>query len=405
MTLWSMLSIAFVALMRHRLRTGLTTLGIMIGIAAVLCTVALGEGSAREIERQMADLGDNFVWIEAGGRNVGGVRTGAGGSPTLNAQDMEAIVQHVPAVKACSPQVDSRVQLIYGNQNWSTSYRGVSPEFLEIRKWTVASGAVFTQADVDGQQNVCLLGKTVADILFGDDDPLEQVIRVRNLPFRVIGILGAKGASASGQDQDDTIFIPYTTAQRKIRGITWLDDVMCSTVSPTAADRAEEDMTALLRERHKLIPGEPDDFTIRRPQDAIKLREESARTMGIMLAAIASISLLVGGIGIMNIMLVSVAERTREIGLRMAVGARGLDVQLQFFIEAVILSLGGGVLGVLAGIGSAQVLSNTLEWAMPTSARSIVEATGFAAAAGIVFGFYPARRAAKLDPIEALRIE
>jgi putative ABC transport system permease protein len=405
MPVWSVLRIALSALSHHRLRTALTTLGIMVGIAAVTCTVALGEGSAREIERQLLELGDNFVWIEAGGRNIGGVRTGVGASPKLTAIDMTAIEQSVPQVTACSAQVDSRAQIVYGNQNWNTTYRGVSPEYLSIRRWSVESGSMFSADDVKGQANVCLLGRIVAETLFGDEDPVGQVVRVRQLPLKVVGVLRAKGQTSTGQDQDDTIFLPYTTAQRKIKGITWLDDIMCSVSSAGAVDDAEAHIVTLLRDRHRLMPGEPDDFTVRKPQEALKLREDSARTLGIMLAAIASVSLIVGGIGVMNIMLVSVAERTREIGLRMSLGARQQDIQRQFFLEALALSLAGGVLGIGGGIVASAGLSAALGWAMPVSVKTIVIATSVSAAAGLVFGYYPARRAARLDPIDALRYE
>jgi putative ABC transport system permease protein len=405
MSILMIVRVAAMALTRNRLRTALTTLGIMVGIAAVMCTVALGEGSSQEIERQLLDLGDNFIWIEAGGANVGGVRTGAGASPKLVAADMEALTAMVPAVRACSPQVDARVQIIYGNENWNTTYRGVSPEYLSIRRWSVDSGSMFSAGDVDGNASVVVLGKLLAEMLFGDDDPLGKIVRLRQFPFKVIGILRAKGVSSTGQDQDDTLFIPYTTAQRKLRGITWLDDIMCSTHSAAEIDTAETQIAAILRERHRLTPGVPDDFNIRKPQEALRLREESARTMGIMLAAIASVSLLVGGIGIMNIMLVSVAERTREIGLRMSLGARASDIRRQFFAEALALSLLGGLLGIAGGFVASRILAETLQWAMPISSTTIFVAVGFSTAAGMIFGYYPARRAAALDPIEALRFE
>src|SRR5215210_6066924 len=353
MSILMIVRVAVLALTRNRLRTALTTLGIMVGIAAVICTVALGEGSSQEIERQLLDLGDNFIWIEAGGANVGGVRTGAGASPKLVAADMEALTATVPAVRACSPQVDARVQIIYGNENWNTTYRGVSPEYLSIRRWSVDSGASFPTPYVTANAN----------------------------------------------------FIPYTTAKRNMRGITWLDDIMCSTHSAGEMDAAETQIKSILRERHRLTPGVPDDFSIRKPQEALQLREESARTMGIMLAAIASVSLLVGGIGIMNIMLVSVAERTREIGLRMSLGARASDIRRQFFAEALALSLLGGLLGIAGGFAASRVFAETLQWAMPISSTTIFVAVGFSSAAGMIFGYYPARRAAALDPIEALRFE
>ncbi len=401
----SVLRVALRTLGRNKLRTALTLLGITIGIGAVICTVAIGQGGSNQIREQLLMLGDNFVWVEAGGRNVNGVRTGTGATKTLTLADMKAILQTIPLVKSCSPQVDARIQVVYGNQNWNTTYRGVSPEYLSIRRWSVVEGGIFSQEEVDASANVCLLGQTVAGYLFGDEDPLGKTIRVRDLPFKVIATLQPKGYSATGSDQDDFILIPYTTAQHKVKGIDWLDDIMCSAISQDAVRPTQDQITLLLRERHHILPGQQDDFNIRSPEDALKVQEDASRTFTLMLASIASVSLLVGGIGIMNIMLVSVTERTREIGVRMAVGATEQDVQMQFLTEAIVLSMLGGVLGVPTGIFTSQALSKMLIWPMTISIEAIVIAVVFSVVTGIFFGYYPARRAASLDPIEALRYE
>jgi len=401
----SVLRVALRTLGRNKLRTALTLLGITIGIGAVICTVAIGQGGSNQIREQLLMLGDNFVWVEAGGRNVNGVRTGTGATKTLTLADMKAILQTIPLVKSCSPQVDARIQVVYGNQNWNTTYRGTSPEYLSIRRWSVVEGGIFSQEEVDASANVCVLGQTVAGYLFGDEDPLGKTIRVRDLPFKVIGTLQPKGYSATGSDQDDFILIPHTTAQHKVKGIDWLDDIMCSAISQDTVRPTQNQITLLLRERHHTLPGQQDDFNIRSPEDALKVQEEASRTFTLMLASIASVSLLVGGIGIMNIMLVSVTERTREIGVRMAVGATERDVQMQFLTEAMVLSMLGGALGVPAGIFTSQALSKMLVWPMTISIEAIVTAVMFSVATGIFFGYYPARRAASLDPIEALRYE
>ena len=400
------LRLALVALARNRLRTALTVLGIMVGIGAVICTVALGEGSAALIHQQMLNLGDNFIWIENGSANAGGVRTGARTIPKLTAADSAAIVDEVPDIVRCSPSVDSRIQLIRGNQNWNTTYRGVSPDYLLIKAWPVVEGASFSDFDVQTRAHVAILGRSVVTQLFGEDDPIGETFRMGPLLFTVVGVLKPRGTSTSGQDQDDTVFIPYTTAQSKIRGdVRTVDDIMCSATTPAAIKPAQDRISDLLRLRHALREDQPDDFNIRAPEDSIKLQEDSARTMEMMLSAIASVSLLVGGIGVMNIMLVSVAERTREIGLRMAIGAREGDVQAQFLVEALVLGLVGGAAGVIVGVAASQVFANAYGWPMVVSPKTIVVAVAFASSVGLVFGYYPARHAASLDPIEALRVE
>jgi putative ABC transport system permease protein len=393
------------AMASDKLRTALTMLGITIGIAAVICTVAIGEGGSNRVKEQMQNLGDNFIWIEAGSRNLQGVRTGTGATKTLTVRDAQAILQSVPLIKSVTPQADARTQVIYGNQNWFTSYRGVSPEYLSIRRWTVETGASFTQQDVMLSANVCLLGQTVVEMLFGDENPLGKKIRIGNLPFRVIGTLHPKGETATGQNQDDQILLPYTTAMHKIKGISWLDDIMCSAVSAEAMRPAKDQIVRLLRQRHHLRAGAPDDFNLRSPEEVLQAQQETSRTFTLLLASIASVSLLVGGIGIMNIMFVTVTERTREIGVRRAVGATRGSVQTQFLVEAVLLCALSGALGVLVGVVSSTVFSKALGWVTIIPPRAIVIAVLFSALIGVTFGFYPARKAALLDPIEALRYE
>jgi putative ABC transport system permease protein len=399
------LGLALRALSRNKLRSGLTMLGIVIGVGAVISSVAIGQGASNQIQEQIRNIGENMIWIEAGGRNVNGVRTGARGTKSLTVADAQAIAQQIPLVYNVSPHVDTTVQVVYGNMNWSTRVRGVSPAYLEVRRWPVAEGSSFFQHDIDFATNVCLLGKTVADTLFGKGDPVGTAIRVNTLPCKVIGVLSAKGQSAFGYDYDDTLIMPYTTVQRKIKGIDWVDDIMCSAVSADVIPAAEHQIRALLRERHHLRADAEDDFNLRHPADIAAVRSASQRIMTLLLASIASISLVVGGIGIMNIMLVSVTERTHEIGIRMAVGATEDDVRLQFLSEATVLSLFGGCLGVLAGILGSKALTNTFNWPTEVSAMAVLIALFFSATVGVFFGYYPARKAALLDPIEALRFE
>jgi putative ABC transport system permease protein len=396
---------ALVALLRNKMRSVLTVLGITIGIAAVICVVAIGRAGQAQVEKQLNNLGDNFVWIEAGGRAVNGVRTGSHGTKTLTVADAVAIKNQISLIKSVSPNVDASVQIIYGNENWFTTYRGVSPEFFDIKRWTIDQGAAFTQDDVERAADVCVIGRTVRDQLFGVEDPIGKVIRVKDMPCKVVGTLFPKGLSVSGQDQDDTIIMPYTTAQKKIKGITWLDDILCSAVSQAAVKPAGQEAAAILRDRHHLRPEEEDDFNIRNPEDIIQAQLDASRTMTLLLIAIASISLVVGGIGIMNVMLVSVTERTREIGVRVAVGATESAIQLQFLGESVMLSLVGGAAGVLFGVVGSYLVGRTLQWPMQMSADAVIIAAIFSIAVGVFFGYYPARKASLLDPIEALRYE
>jgi len=396
-----------VTLLRNKLRSILTVLGITIGIAAVICVVAIGNAGQARVQQQLNNLGDNFVWVEAGGRAVNGVRTGTHDTKTLVMADAVAIKNQVSLIKSVSPNVDDPVQVIYGNQNWHTSYRGVTPEYFDIKRWYVDEGAIFSQDDVDRAADVCVTGKTVREQLFGVENPVGKVIRVNSLPCKVVATLHPKGLSLSGQDQDDTIILPYTVAQKKLKGITWLDDILCSAVSQDMVKMAGQEATAVLRDRHHLRPEEEDDFNIRNPEDIIQAQLDASKTLTVLLIAIASVSLIVGGIGIMNVMLVSVTERTREIGVRVAVavGATEEAIQLQFLGESIMLSLVGGAAGVLFGVFGSYLVGQTLGWPIEMSLGSVVVAAMFSVAVGVFFGYYPARKASLLDPIEALRYE
>ena len=405
MDLMSILRLAMRALARNKMRSALTMLGIIIGVGAVIASVAVGEGASEQIQQQISNLGDNMVWIEAGGRSVNGVRTGTRGTKTLVLADAKAIEQQTRLVYDVSPHVNTQVQIVYQSQNWYTMVRGVAPEYFPVRRMVVARGSSFSKDDVEHASNVCLLGQTVVENLFGSEEPVGATIRVQSLPCRIIGVLSPKGQSPTGQDQDDVIIMPFTTVQKKIKGIDWLDDIMCSAVSPAAIKPAEQQITDLLRERHHLRPDEDDDFNLRHPAEIAQAGAESQRIMTILLASIASVSLVVGGIGIMNIMLVSVTERTREIGLRLAIGANEGDVRMQFLGEATLLSLLGGALGVIIGVGGSRAISSSLRWPTRIPVEALVVAVIFSAAVGVFFGFYPAYKASHLDPIEALRYE
>lgn len=397
---------AFVAMTRNWLRSVLTILGISIGVGSFICVVSIGNAGTSKIEDQLQSLGNNFVWIEAGSRARNGMRTGARGTRSLVLGDALAIIEQVPLIKSMSPNVDGRIQVVYGGENWATQYRGVAPEFVHIRRWRVRMGTFFTEVDVEAAIPVCVLGQTVVDNLFGTGNPIiGTTIRVQNVPCKVIGVLDAKGFSATGQDQDDVVVMPFTTAQKRISGTFWLDDIFCSAVSREAMDEATTQITGLLRERHHMNAGEDDDFNIRKPEDLIQAQLATSRIMTILLGSIASLSLLVGGIGIMNIMLVSVTQRTREIGVRMAVGATEWDVQLQFLSEAVALSLLGAVLGLMAGVFASATVERLFEFPTELTPGVFVIGSLFAAGVGILFGYYPARKASQLDPIQGLRYE
>ncbi len=399
----AVIHVALTVLRRNKLRSALTMGGITIGITAVICSVAIGDGASNQTREQLKNLGENMVWIEAGSRSVQGMRTGTRGTKTLTLEDAHAIEQAVPLIRTISPNVDGHVQVIYGNQNWNTTYRGVSPEYLNIRRWSVASGSAFTQHDTDALADVCLLGQTVVDRLFGREDPLGKTIRAGGLPCRVIGVLQAKGLSATGGDQDDVIMAPYKTVQHKVRGVEWLDDIFCSAISPEAIRPAQAQITRLLRQRHHLRPDQEDDFNIRHPEDLLQAQEQVNRTFTFMIASIAAISLVVGGIGIMNIMLVSVTERTREIGIRMSIGAQRQDIRNQFLIESLALSLLGGIIGLIIGLLIGGGVTHLVGLPFVVSASSLILPFAVSGTIGVVFGLYPAVRASKLDPIVALR--
>jgi putative ABC transport system permease protein len=404
MSLLMSLRIALKALSRNKMRTILTMLGMIIGVGAVIAMVALGRGAQSTIEEQVKSAGTNVINVNAGNFTQGGVRQGQGMSSTLVAGDAEAI-RELPGVQYVASGVRSRAQVIAGNQNWSTQIQGTDVELPLIRSWPNKYGAFFTPQDVASAAKVCVLGTIVSDTLFGEDiDPTGQIIRIRNQPFKVTGVMASKGQGAFGQDQDDIIFAPYTTVQKKLQGITYINEITVSSVSADTAPVAAS-ITETLRLRHKLSGQDPDDFMVRTQEEIASLRTETTRTMTTLLAAIAGVSLIVGGIGIMNIMLVSVTERTREIGLRMAIGARGRDVLLQFLVEAVVISLFGGILGIGLGYALSAAMQQFLQWPTSIPVNSIAMAFGFAGGTGIFFGFYPARKAAGLDPIEALRFE
>jgi putative ABC transport system permease protein len=398
------LRIALKALNRNKLRTTLTMLGMIIGVGAVITMVALGRGAQATIEEQVKSAGTNTININAGNFTQGGVRQGQGMSSSLTPEDAAALRQ-VPGIQYVAAGVNSRGQVIAGNQNWSTQVQGTDVDFQQIRSWPTKYGSFFTPQDVNSASKVAVLGTVVSETLFGPDvDPTGEIIRIRNQPFKVIGVMTSKGQGAFGQDQDDVIFTPYTTVQKKLQGIQHINNITVSSETPDTAPVAAA-ISETLRLRHKLSAGDPDDFTVRTQEEIASLRTETTRTMTVLLAAIAGVSLVVGGIGIMNIMLVSVTERTREIGLRMAIGARGSDVLLQFLVEAIVISLFGGLIGIGLGFALSLGIERFAQWPTSIPADWIGVAFGVAAATGVFFGFYPARKAARLDPIEALRFE
>jgi putative ABC transport system permease protein len=382
-------------------------LGIIIGVGAVIAMVSIGQGASASIQSQIANLGNNMLFVMSGSMNMGGMRGGAGSNNTLTPEDAEAIERECPSVRAVSPGVRANGQLVYGNMNWvaSSGIQGTNEKFPDIRAWPVASGEFFTEGDVRTAARVAVIGKTIADNLFSGSDPTGQTMRIRNLPFRVIGVLSTKGQNQYGQDQDDTVIVPYTTAQKKMLSITHINQAMVSANSPAATFTAERQITELLRQRHKLGPNQESDFFVRNLTDVAEAADQSSKIMTNLLASIAGVSLLVGGIGIMNIMLVSVTERTREIGIRMAIGARSAAIRRQFLIESVTLSVVGGLIGILMGVGTSITISKTLNWPTLISPVSIFASVIFSVFVGVAFGYYPARKAAGLDPIDALRYE
>jgi putative ABC transport system permease protein len=406
--LFASLRIALRALMANKMRSTLTMLGIIIGVGAVIAMIAVGSGAKERIAEQIASMGSNLLMVMSGSSTSGGFRGGAGTVPTLTVDDAKAIQTEIPGVKYVSAGISGVAQVVYGNQNWSTIINGGAPEILEIRGWSLSSGRVFTQQENDGAAKVCIFGQTVVDNLFGGIDPIGQIVRIKNIPFVVIGVLSPKGQTTWGQDQDDTIFVPLTSAQKRLFGMAFPGMVRNIAVQTTELERMKEVETQindLLRQRHHIQPNQENDFSVRNLTELMSSAEQSANVMSLLLGAIASISLIVGGIGIMNIMLVSVTERTREIGIRIAVGAKGRDILFQFLIESLVLSLMGGMLGIGIGMVGTFILSSITKWPSLFSINAILLAFLFSGSVGVFFGFYPARKASLLNPIDALRYE
>jgi putative ABC transport system permease protein len=409
MSILGLLRVAMRALAVNKLRSVLTMLGIIIGVAAVIVMIAVGAGAQQRVQEQIASLGSNLLLILSGSTTASGVRSGFGGTPTISEDDALAIGREIPETMSAA-QLRGTAQVVWGNQNWSTVIFGASQDYLEIRQWQIAAGRAFDAADQAGAAKVCLVGSTVVKQLFGGVDPVGQVIRIRRVPFTVIGTLETKGQSMMGSDQDDTIIMPISTARKRVLGASISKQRSVGAIWVKVAEgydmkAAEDQVRALLRQRHRLQPGQDDDFSLRNLEEVAATQEASSRVLALLLAAVASVSLVVGGIGIMNIMLVSVTERTREIGLRMAVGARTRDILGQFLVEAVTLSLIGGLAGIAIGIGTAVAIAEVAGWRILLSPESVMLAVAFAFAIGVFFGFYPARKAARLNPVEALRFE
>lgn len=404
----STLRISFRALWVNKMRSALTMLGIIIGVGAVIAMLAVGTGASGQIQQQISSLGSNLIMVVPGATSAGGVRMGSGTQSTLTLGDAEAVLKECPAVFEVAPVLNGAAQVVYGNQNWSTAVTGTTPGMLTVRDWNLSAGRPFTEQDVKSATKVCLLGQTVVDKLFGGLDPVGQIVRIKKIPFKVIGVLEAKGQDPRGHDQDDAIYVPVTTAQKKLFGTSFpgmIRMIMVKAMSTEDLDSAERQINELLRQRHRIGQKQENDFTVRNITQMMQAAEQSSKVMTMLLGAIASVSLLVGGIGIMNIMLVSVTERTREIGIRMAVGAKSWDIRLQFIIEALTLSFIGGVIGIIAGISTSQIIAELAGWTTLVSPLSILLAFGFSGLVGISFGFYPAYKASLLDPIEALRYE
>jgi putative ABC transport system permease protein len=399
-----LLAVAMKALRRNTMRSALTALGIIIGVACVVAMIGIGQGSQAAIQARIASLGTNFLMIIPGVATQSGARIFTG-QPTLTEDDVAAVRAECPSVAYVSSYCRTAGQVVSGGLNWGTSIQGVGVEWPLVRSWSVQTGAFFGESEVRSAAKVCLLGATVADALFGNQNPVGEAVRIKNLPFRVIGVLEGKGGSLMGQDQDDTVVVPYTTVMKLLKGATKIDMFLASAISKDAVDQAQTEIEALLRQRHRIQPGQDSDFLIRSQQEIARTAEQTSQTLSLLLAAAASLSLLVGGIGIMNIMLVSVNERTHEIGIRMAIGAKGRDILTQFLIEALTLSVAGGGVGIAVGIAASRLLAWRAGWPIVVSPAALAIAFGFSAAVGVFFGFYPARKASRLDPIEALRYE
>ncbi len=402
---WESVLIALEGLKANKLRAFLTMLGIIIGVGAVIAMVSIGMGVRQKVETSIAGLGSNLIIVMPGATTPSGVRLAAGSSTTLTNADAQAIGREIAGVSAVAPSVQRSYQLVYGNQNWTTNVLGTTPEYLEVRNFAIASGTIFSSKDIDSRSRVAVIGQTVATNLFGELSPLGQTIRINKAPFRVIGVLEAKGQSSMGQDQDDTVIVPLTTAQERLLGVTWLQNISVQADSPEVIDKVQEDITTLLRTRHRLAPGVPDNFTVRNLAAVMATAQETTSTITLLLGNIAAISLVVGGIGIMNIMLVSVTERTREIGIRKALGATFSNILLQFLIEAVVIGVTGGLIGIGVGMAGSYAISYFAGWNTVVSPLSIIVAFVFSVLIGLFFGLYPARKAALLDPIDALRYE
>lgn len=405
MHLTNLLKVALKSILKSRMRSLLTALGIIIGVAAVVVMVAIGDGAQIQVEQQISSLGSNLLIVFPGSASTGGIRMGAGSINRFTMDDVKRIEDEATLIKAVSPIVRSGGQVIGGVGNWSTQILGVAPNYLEIRDWPLASGDFFTDKDMISRAKVAVLGQTVVKQLFPNEDPIGQLIRIRNVPFRVIGVLTTKGQSAMGSDQDDIIFAPATTVLDRLSGGRFISYIQASAVSTDQIDAAQKQLTSIMREAHHLNPGEDDDFTVRNQAEITEAATETSKILTILLASVAGVSLIVGGIGIMNIMLVSVTERTREIGIRLSVGARTSDILIQFLTEAIVLSLAGGLIGVLLSIGIIFLLTNYIGMAAVIRPEIIFIAVTFAGIIGIFFGFYPARKAANLNPIDALRYE
>ena len=406
MRLSSTIGLAFEAITRNKLRSALTSLGVIMGVAAVIVMMALGDGAKASIEQRVASLGTNVLTVSAGSANIGGVRMGQGAVTTLTPADASAIAADVPGAHAVSPGVGSRTQIVGPSGNWQTQVQGVGSAYADIRAWDLASGSFFTEDDVEKASRVVVLGAMVRDQVFGEGaNPVGQIVRINNQPFRVMGVLDRRGQSAMGQDQDDTVIAPYTAVQKRLLGTTNLSNILVAAQPGVSTATLSTSVADLLRRRHRIGLGEADDFNVRSPEEMARVLSSTTDTMAYLLASVAAISLVVGGIGIMNIMLVSVTERTKEIGLRRALGAKRIDVLRQFVAEALSLSLAGGAMGIALGIGASYALSAIMKWATALSPVAIAMSFGFAAMVGVVFGYVPARRAAALMPTEALRYE